>query len=60
VPASWGVRLPVTQGEITGSLMWSLVIGEKPSLLEGIPDAMGTEGRYGGCGSKVPAGEVKW
>jgi len=57
--ASWsgGVRLPVTQDEITGSLMWSIVIGEKPSLLEGIPDAMGTKGRYAGCGSKVPAGE---
>ena len=51
------MRLPVTQDEITGSLMSSLVIGEKPSLLEGIPDAMGTEGQGSGCGSKVPAGE---
>ena len=47
----------VAQDEITGSLMWSLVIGEMPSLLEGIPDAMGTEGQVSGCGSKVPAGE---
>jgi len=37
--------------------MWSLVRGEKPSLLEGIADAMGTEGQGSGCGSKVPAGE---
>jgi len=37
--------------------MWSLVIGEKPSLLEGIPDAIGTKGQGSGWGSKVPAGE---
>jgi len=37
-----GGRLSETQDEITGLLMWSLVIGEKPSLLQGIPETMGT------------------
>jgi len=53
----WGGCLLVAQDQITGSLMWSLVIGEKLSLLEEIPDAMGTEGQRSECGSKLPAGE---
>ena len=52
-----GGRLPETQDEITGLLMWSLVIVEKPSLLQGIPVTMGTEGQGSRCGSKVPAEE---
>jgi len=40
-----GGRLPETQDEITGLLMWSLVIGEKLSVLRGFQSQWELKGR---------------